>query len=300
MCERQKPLIGINAEFKIGDNPQPSVTYLFSGYYDSVLKAGGIPVVLPPYTEGDDLDAVLDLLDGVILVGGGDIDPRRDGFMLHPSQRLMSERREVFDRMLIAKVYERRLPVFGIGAGMQLLNVARGGTLFLHIPEDFNEALPHRDLMDPFHRHSLEVEKGSLLDRVYGDNEIRVNSIHHMAVDDVAPGFLVTARCPDSIVEGIESIQNDWFAFGTQFHPESISATAMDLRIFKEFIEEIISRSPKFGGTKKGCVSEKIKIAAEKKTVSAGRNRRKASSTPLLMEDLSLFGAASAACLTTK
>jgi len=80
------------------------------------------------------------------------------------------------------------------------------------------------------------VEPGSLMERVYGDGEIRVNSMHHMAVDDVAPGFRVTARCPDGVVEAIESVIEDWFAFGTQFHPECESASALDIRVFEEFL----------------------------------------------------------------
>ena len=83
------------------------------------------------------------------------------------------------------------------------------------------------------------VEKGSLMERVYGEGEIRVNSMHHMAMDDVAPGFAVTARCPDGVVEAIESTMDDWFALGTQFHPESDSASALDLRIFEEFVTGI-------------------------------------------------------------
>ena len=86
-------------------------------------------------------------------------------------------------------IAKRRMPVFGIGVGMQLLNVSQGGTLLLHIPEDMPKALPHKDPLDPAHRHGLEVVPGSLMERVYGDGEIRVNSVHHMAVDDVAPGF---------------------------------------------------------------------------------------------------------------
>jgi putative glutamine amidotransferase len=80
------------------------------------------------------------------------------------------------------------------------------------------------------------VEEGSLMERVYGDGEIRVNSIHHMAIDELARGFTVTARCPDGVVEAIESQEEDWFAMGTQFHPESDSASALDLRIFEEFM----------------------------------------------------------------
>ena len=131
----------------------------------------------------------------------------------------MDARREDFDRRLIRKISDRRMPVMGIGVGMQLLNVAEGGNLFLHIPEDMPKALPHRDSIDPAHRHALEVVPGSLMERVYGEGEIRVNSVHHMAIDEVAPGFAVTARCPDGVVEAIESERSDWFAFGTQFHP---------------------------------------------------------------------------------
>jgi putative glutamine amidotransferase len=82
------------------------------------------------------------------------------------------------------------------------------------------------------------------MERVYGDGEIRVNSMHHMAVDDVASGFRVTARCPDGVVEAIESERPDWFAFGTQFHPEADSASALDGRIFEEFIDGVNSNQP--------------------------------------------------------
>ena len=97
--------------------------------------------------------------------------------------------------------------------------------------------------MDPAHRHALDVESGSLMERVYGEGEIRVNSMHHMAVDEVAPGFAVTARCPDGVVEAIESQIDDWFALGTQFHPESSSASALDLRIFEEFLEGVMGKA---------------------------------------------------------
>jgi putative glutamine amidotransferase len=141
-----------------------------------------------------------------------------------------------FDRTLIEVGAARRTPLFAIGSGMQLLNVAQGGNLFYHIPEDMPKALPHADPMDTAHRHALVVEPDSLMGRVYGEGEIRVNSMHHMAIDDVARGFAVTARCPDGIVEAIESRMSDWFAFGTQFHPEADSASALDLRIFEEFV----------------------------------------------------------------
>jgi len=233
--KRSKPLIAMNADYRAAKKDAPAFSYVCAGYYDAISKAGGIPLVLPPLADEADLNRVLEMVDGVLLVGGADLDPRRDGFMLHPSIRPLDSRREDFDRLLVEMVARRRLPVFGIGTGMQLLNVSQGGNLLLHIPEDMPKALPHKDPIDPAHRHGLEVVADSLMERVYGDGEIRVNSLHHMAIDDVAPGFRVTARCPDGVIEAIESV-TDWLAFGTQFHPEADSASALDLRIFEEFI----------------------------------------------------------------
>ncbi len=234
-----KPIIGLNADFRAGAGDKPAVSYLTSGYYDAVSKVGGIPVIIPPLAEDDDLEQLLRQLDGVLLVGGADLDPRRDGWELHSSVRLLDRRREVFDRRLMRLVGERRMPVFGIGAGMQLMAVTLGGNLLLHIPEDRPGALPHHDPLDPAHRHTLVLAPGSLMERVYGDGELRVNSRHHMAVDEVPVGFEVTARCPDGIVEAIESQIPDWFAIGTQFHPEASTASALDLRIFEEFVEAV-------------------------------------------------------------
>jgi putative glutamine amidotransferase len=234
-----KPLIGLNADYRSSRKDAPAFSYLAAGYYNCLLKAKAIPVIIPPLVEENDINRVLERLDGVVFCGGADLDPRQDGFMVHPSMRLLDSRRETFDRMLMQLIADRRMPVMGIGCGMQLLNVSQGGNLFLHIPEDLPRALPHLDTMDSQHRHALVVEKNTLMERVYGEGEIRVNSMHHMAVDEVAPGFAITARCPDGVVEAIESTRNDWFAFGTQFHPESDSATALDLRIFEEFIAGI-------------------------------------------------------------
>jgi putative glutamine amidotransferase len=238
-----KPLIGINADFRSAKKDTPAFSIISAGYFDSLTKVGAVPVIIPPLADEGDLARVLDVLDGIVLVGGADLDPRFEGFMVHPSVRLLDRRREEFDRLLMRMVAERRMPVFGIGCGMQLLNISQGGNLFLHIPEDLPRALPHLDATDPHHRHALSVELGSIMDRVFGEGEIRVNSLHHMAIDEVAPGFAVTARCPDGVIEAIESTMEEWFAIGTQFHPESESASALDVRIFEEFIGGVTARS---------------------------------------------------------
>lgn len=234
-----KPLIGINTDYRCAKKDSPALSFVIAGYFDCVIKAGGIPIIVPPLTDKQDLERVLDELHGFVLVGGADLDPRRDGFMLHPSVRMLETRRETFDRQLMESISRRRLPVFGIGVGMQLLNVSQGGNLFLHLSEDLPSAVPHKDPQDPAHRHGLVVTPGSLMERVYGDGEIRVNSMHHMAIDAVAPGFKVTARCPDGVIEAVESEMEDWFALGTQFHPEAESASALDMRIFEEFIDGV-------------------------------------------------------------
>ena len=234
-----KPIIGLNADFRGAASGRSSFSYIDACYFDAVTQAGGVPLILPPLESDDDLADALAPLDGVVLVGGADLDPRRDGWMMHPTIRPLAPRRESFDRRLVRLIAERRLPVLGIGAGMQLMNVMLGGNLLYHIPEDRPAALPHLDPLDPAHRHTLELTPGSLMERVYGDGELRVNSMHHMALDDIAPGFRVTARCPDGIVEAIESTTSDWFAIGTQFHPEAPTASALDRRIFEEFVDAV-------------------------------------------------------------
>lgn len=234
-----KPLIAMNMDFRGPNGKSPAFSYIPSGYYNCVQQAGGIPMLVPPNLDEDDLNQLIERVDGFVLIGGADLDPRNDGFQLHPSVKPLERYRERFDRMLAHQLVQRRIPVFGIGVGMQLLNIECGGNLFLHIPEDIPNSIPHRDHQDLNHRHSLDIVPGTIIERVYGDGEIRVNSRHHMAIDEVAPVFNVTARCPDGVIEVIESTTPDWFAIGTQFHPESEAASALDLRIFEEFIEGV-------------------------------------------------------------
>ncbi|MBQ2822805.1 MAG: gamma-glutamyl-gamma-aminobutyrate hydrolase family protein [Thermoguttaceae bacterium] len=235
----KKPVIGINADFVEAKGEKEAFSYVWAGYYESILRAGGIPVILPPMQNEDELRQILNHLDGIVLTGGGDLDSRRDGYVLHSTVRPMAVRREDFDRMLMRVVAEIKLPVLAIGAGMQLLNVTMGGSLFFHIPIDLPKAMPHFDRHSPIHRHTLDVVPGTLMEKIYGDSEIRVCSRHHMAINDVAPGFIVSAKSPDGVIEAIESEIDDWFVIATQFHPESASATALDLRIFEEFIEAV-------------------------------------------------------------
>ena len=116
----------------------------------------------------------------------------------------MNDRRESADRMLIKLVQQRRLPVLGIGLGMQQLNVVNGGGIYLHLPEDMPRCIPHRDPQGGVHRHTVIMEPGTRMEEIYGPGEIRVNSYHHQGIRKLAPIFRVAAVAPDGLIEAFE------------------------------------------------------------------------------------------------
>ena len=238
---RAKPMVGLNMDFRSSHNEIPAFSFLCSGYYDSLIHCGAIPVALPPLDNEADVAQVLNSLDAFVMVGGEDLDPHLQGFERHPTVRVMDSKRETFDRLLIAEISRRKMPLLAIGAGMQLLNVHEGGSLYFDISEDIPNAMPHMCKGGFLNRHALDIAKGSFMETIYGDSDIRVNSRHHMCICDVAENFEATGWCPgDNVIEVIESRDPDWFAIGTQFHPEcSKTSTALDMRIFEEFIANI-------------------------------------------------------------
>jgi putative glutamine amidotransferase len=234
------PVIGMNADFRPAKKDSIPLTWINTGYYDSVSAAGGVPLVIPPLSDDDQLRRVLELLDGLVLTGCKlDLDPVRLGFDRHPATRPMPSRREDFDRRLAKLAYEMKVPTLAIGVGMQTLNVICGGTLFQHIAEDVLKALHHRDPVEDCLRHVIEMVPGTKMDQIYGPGEIRVNSDHHMAVDQVAPCFRVSAAAMDGVVEAYESMDENWWALGVQFHPENQTASALDMQVFEAFMEGV-------------------------------------------------------------
>ena len=237
----QKPLIGINTDFRPATKKDSyPFSWIHAGYYDSVIASGGIPVVLPPIGEEDDLRQALSHLDGVVMGGCKlDLDPVRLGFDKHPSTRPMPVRREEFDRRLARLCYDMKIPTLAIGTGMLTMNAICGGTLFQHVPEDVLKPLAHRDTVEGCLRHVIEIVPGTKMDHIYGPGEIRVNSDHHMAVDQVAPIFRVSATAMDGVVEAYESVEDNWWCVGVQFHPHDEHASALDLQVFEALIEGI-------------------------------------------------------------
>ena len=148
----------------------------------------------------------------------------------------MPERRELADRLLCKLVQQRRMPVLGIGLGMQELNVVNGGGLFLHLPEDMPKGIPHRDPQGGAHRHTVVMEPGTRLEEIYGPGEIRVNSYHHQGIRKLAPIFRVAALAPDGLIEAFEGKDPTWWVIGVQWHPENEGNISLDMQLIEAFV----------------------------------------------------------------
>lgn len=246
MPRQVRPLIGINTDLVLGKMEGSGQIRLHLGYADSVYAAGGMPVIIPPVLKKADLEALLDRLDGLVLVGGqGDLDPKRQGLPRHHAVTPIPAQREDFDRLLCQLAVDRQMPILGVALGMHLLNVICGGTLYMHLPEDLPRSLPHFDATGAVHRHAVKLQPGSRLEVIYGEEEILVNSYHHQAVREVAPGFRIAAVAPDGVIEAIETDSEDWWALGVQWHPHSETASKLDLQVFEALVQACTKREAK-------------------------------------------------------
>ena len=188
-----------------------------AGYLGAVQRAGGLAVLLPPDPEATrDPDPVLDLLDGLILAGGVDVDPATYGASALPTTDPPNTERDAFELALARRALERDLPLLGICRGMQVMNVAAGGTLHQHVDNPI-----HRRTLGQFVDHEVRLEDGSLAARAAGEAVHPSKSHHHQAVDALGEGFVVTGRSPeDDLPEAIEDPERR-YALGVQWHPEA-------------------------------------------------------------------------------
>jgi putative glutamine amidotransferase len=205
-------------------------------------NAGLIPLIVPPLSNTHAAAAVLDSVAGLVLTGGEDVDPARYGEKRHEKVRNVNAARDATEAALIEEAQARGTPVLAICRGIQILNVALGGTLVQDIPSQCETDIDHdEDTPRDSRSHEVSIEPGSLIAKAIGTDHARVNSFHHQSVKRVAEGMRVTARSPDGVIEGIESTDEDWWVMGVQWHPEEMteSAEPWDRGLFKAFARKL-------------------------------------------------------------
>ena len=211
-------IVGLSSKARSGE-ASANLTYV-----NAVKKAGGVPLVIPMTTDDRQIDAILDVIDALIMTGGEDIAPLEYfGEEPHPNLGEVVPARDAFDIKLIKKAVAKGIPVLGICRGVQALNVAFGGTLYQDIPTQLpTYSIQHsQDAPGSLGTHTVIIDKNSALYKQVGKEQIAVNSFHHQAVKDVAPGFKATAKSKDGCIEAIEMVGNPK-VWGVQFHPEHL------------------------------------------------------------------------------
>ena len=227
------PRIGITRGLS-RTRPADELPSSYQNYHARVREAGGEPVDLHPGIETSP-ERLIEGLDGLVISGGGDVNPSRYGQEPHPETDGVDDGRDALEVGLLRVALARDLPVFAICRGHQVLNVACGGPLLQHIEGDGHRA--HDGGAGESRFHDLLIEKDSRLARLVGESRMRTNSRHHQAVtkDGVAPGLVPTAYSPDGLVEGLESPSHRWVV-GVQWHPERDEVKDAFRALFTDFI----------------------------------------------------------------
>ncbi|OCQ97921.1 peptidase C26 [Oscillatoriales cyanobacterium USR001] len=207
---------------------------LFGTYIDAVQRAGGIPILLPPNQLN--YSRIFDAIDGLILAGGGDINPALYGGLSHPMVYSVNGERDEFELSLAKLALTANIPVLGICRGMQMLNIASGGDLVIHVPDAYGTNIMHR-LDEPTRpiEHQIEIEPNSCLAKIMQTTTTAVISWHHQAVGNVTSDWRIAAFAPDGLVEAIEHKSHPWM-LAVQWHPEMSPKDSINARIFDAFV----------------------------------------------------------------
>jgi len=209
-------------------------------YVAAVRRAGAIPVLIAPGEAR--LDDLLGRLDGVVLAGGGDIDPARWGGEPHPTIEFVDPARDDLELAMARRVLDEGVPTLAICRGLQVVNTALGGTLHAHLPDAVPTDEPHRLEPKWSHTHRVEVDAGSLVARTMGTDTVEPACWHHQAIDRPGTGLTVTARSPDGVIEAVELAGHPWLV-AVQWHPEMTAADdAAQQRLFDGLVEAIAAR----------------------------------------------------------
>jgi putative glutamine amidotransferase len=250
------PLIGVTtSEMRVaeqvettpeGEPPRPEMA-LGLTYLKAIEAAGGLPVVIPPLRP-DAIGPLLDGLDGVCLSGGPDLDPAAYEREPHPELGPTWRELDEAELRVAIEAESRGLPILAICRGAQALNVARHGTLFQHLTDDFGESVTHRQkLIGTEPVHSVEVEPDSVLAGAIGQTSLEVNSFHHQAIEDLGRNLRAVAKSPDGLIEGIEATDRD-FVVGVQWHAESLTERPEQASLFRAFVDASRSRAASRNG----------------------------------------------------
>lgn len=244
-----RPIIGITCDYDIGKQ----TSQLYRGYYDAVLWAGGLPLLIAdmggenPYIHGknscihgENIKQILNIIDGILFTGGQDVEPAYFGETVNPKSGPINPYRDDLEIPLCRMAMERDIPILGICRGIQLMNIAMGGTIYQDLDSQWDKGkLQKHSQQAPewYGSHEVELVNDSKLAEIIGDERPRVNSFHHQAIKDPAPCFEVTAKCGDGVAEGIESPSHP-FVVGVQWHPERMwERDKRMLGIFKGLVE---------------------------------------------------------------
>jgi gamma-glutamyl-gamma-aminobutyrate hydrolase PuuD len=232
---QKNPVIGVADTYKDG------MCYVPRTYIEAVLESGGIPVVVPLMRDDSTIVKLLKSIDGIIFSGGGDFDPAYYHEKPVPQIGKINAPRDTFELRLIHLAAENNVPILGICRGLQLINIAFGGSLYQDIPTQYHDkSVPHRQKKpnnEP--SHSVIVEDSTVFSKMVGEKILMVNSAHHQAVIRLADGFTVSGKSADGIIEAMEKIDSAHWILGVQFHPEQlINKDKTLLKIFQGFIDE--------------------------------------------------------------
>ena len=228
-----KPVIGIGSDVSHVEGKRDRV-FVYVNYAEALRRAGAIPVIIAPQPEN--AAEVVEGLDGIVLAGGPDCDPAAYNESRHETvTEVLDPRRQSNDLALAKAARERGIPTLGICLGMQLMNVAAGGSLIQDIESHLETEIRHESLPEDRGRHDVIIEKGTKLASILPEVELNVNSSHHQAVKDAGAGLRITAHAPDGIVEGLEDPRHPFYV-GVQWHPEDMVGEASADALFGALI----------------------------------------------------------------
>ena len=235
LAENTSPLIGISANFENGNS------CIEHSYVISILQAGAIPVLLPVHNDIETLRQTIATLDGLVLTGGGDINPLYGNEEPLPALGNVDAARDQFDFTIVKLAADRQIPIFGICRGHQIINMAFGGTNYQDIYSQHEQpSLKHsQSIQREFGSHSVSIVKNTLLHSILGTDSLIVNSYHHQAIKEVAPGFRISALSADGIIEAMEGMPGHRI-FSVQWHPEKMAVRPDEqmMKLFYHFVDE--------------------------------------------------------------